>query len=116
MGLDTDDFRERLEQAREALQALSEMTDEAAKPVELDQTRVGRVSRMDAMQAQAMSLEAQRRRELQLKKIEAAFKRLDSGDFGYCVTCGEEINVERLKIELTTLLCIDCAEKGERAT
>lgn len=115
MSLDLDDFRQRLAQAREELESLSATTDEAAKPVELDQTRVGRVSRMDAMQAQAMSLSAKRRRELQIKKIDAAFQRLERDDFGYCITCGEEINVERLKIELTTLLCIDCAEKGERA-
>ena len=115
MSFDLDDFRQRLEQARVELKSLSATTDEAAKPVELDQTRVGRVSRMDAMQAQAMSLNAKHRRELQLKKIDAALQRLERGDFGYCITCGEEISVERLKIELTTLLCIDCAEKGERA-
>lgn len=114
MSIDEADFRTRLRAAREALQALSSTTAEAAKPVELDQTRVGRVSRMDAMQSQAMSLEVKRRQELQLKKLGAALKRLDDGDYGYCIRCGEEINVERLKVELTTLLCIGCAERGEQ--
>ena len=114
MSIDEADFRVRLLAAREALQALVSTTAEAAKPVELDQTRVGRVSRMDAMQNQAMSLEVKRRQELQLKKLGAALQRLDDGDYGYCIRCGEEINVDRLKVELTTLLCIDCAEQGEQ--
>ena len=114
MSIDEADFRARLLAAREALQTLASTTAEAAKPVELDQTRVGRVSRMDAMQSQAMSLEVKRRQELQLKKLGAALQRLDDGDYGYCIRCGEEINVDRLKVELTTLLCIDCAEQGEQ--
>lgn len=114
MSIDERDFRERLIEAQRALEALSATTAEAAKPVELDQTRVGRVSRMDAMQSQAMSVEAKRRQELQLKKLGAALKRLDEGDYGYCIRCGEEINVERLKVELTALLCIRCAEQGEQ--
>lgn len=114
MSIDERDFRERLIEAQRALVALSATTAEAAKPVELDQTRVGRVSRMDAMQSQAMSLEAKRRQELQLKKLGAALKRLDEGAYGYCIRCGEEINVERLKVELTALLCICCAEQGEQ--
>ncbi|MGR8947291.1 MAG: TraR/DksA family transcriptional regulator [Gammaproteobacteria bacterium] len=115
MAIDKNEFRALLTTARLELEALAETADEAAKPVELDQTRVGRVSRMDAMQAQAMSIETKRRRDLQLKKIEAALRRLDNDDFGFCISCGEEINIERLKIELTALLCIECAEKGERA-
>ena len=113
MSIDEQDFRARILAEQQALEALSATTAEAAKPVELDQTRVGRVSRMDAMQNQAMSLEAKRRQELQLQKLSAALTRLDAGDYGYCVRCGEAINVERLKVELTALLCIDCAEQGE---
>ena len=114
MGLDTDDFRERLEQAREALRALSEMTDEAAKPVELDQTRVGRVSRMDAMQAQEMSLATRRRAELQLSRIESALERIEQGTYGDCVRCGEPISDARLDFDPAVLLCIGCATDSER--
>ncbi|MEM7467514.1 MAG: TraR/DksA C4-type zinc finger protein [Pseudomonadota bacterium] len=114
MTIDYEVFKKLLIDSRIALQTISEASEDSAKPVELDQTRVGRVSRMDAMQAQAMSLETQRRRELQLKKVAAALARLESGDFGYCAQCGDEINVERLKIEPTTLLCIQCAEQREQ--
>jgi DnaK suppressor protein len=85
----------------------------AAEPVELDQTRVGRVSRMDAMQAQAMSVAANRRRHTQLVRIDAALARLDGGEFGVCVTCAEEIPERRLEIDPTILQCIACAEQAE---
>ena len=114
MTIDSADFRRRLQSAREQLQDLAATTNDAAKPVELDQTRVGRISRMDAMQAQAMSMAAQQRQETQLKKIATALKRLDDGDFGFCIHCGEEIATARLEIELTTLLCIDCANLAEK--
>ena len=114
MTIDTADFRQRLQSARAELQDLAATTNDAAKPVELDQARVGRISRMDAMQAQAMSMAAQQRQEVQLKKIASALKRLEVGDFGYCIHCGEEIATRRLEIELTTLLCIDCANLAEK--
>ena len=114
MGIDKAEFEQRITAAQAELEALSATTAAAAQPVELDQTRVGRVSRMDAMQRQAMSVEVKRRRELQLKQLDAALKRLANGDYGYCIRCGDEIGVERLKIALTTLLCIACAEQGEK--
>ncbi len=104
------------DEVRAALQAeLAELSDlqavsaEARAPVELDQTTQGRLSRMDAMQAQAMALETQRRREVRRSRIEAALKRLDADEFGDCVVCGEEIGTKRLAVDLTTPTCVDCA-------
>lgn len=77
--------------------------------MELDQTRVGRLSRMDALQGQAMAQETERRRKNELQRIEAALLRVESGDYGYCVTCGEEISAKRLALDPSTPLCIDCA-------
>ena len=47
-----------------------------SRPVELDQTKVGRLSRMDAMQSQAMAKETQRRRKNDITRIDAAIKRI----------------------------------------
>lgn len=77
--------------------------------VELDQTRVGRLSRMDALQNQAMALEAERRRRLELQRIDASLKRLEAGDYGYCVACGERIPVRRLELDPTLPTCVACA-------
>lgn len=84
---------------------------EDKKPVELDQTKVGRISRMDAMQIQQMALNASRRRQHQLVKIETAFQRIKSAEYGYCLSCDEDINIRRLLVDPTNTYCIECAEK-----
>ncbi len=80
------------------------------KPVELDQTKVGRLSRMDAMQIQQMALESSRRRQQQLLKIESTLGRIEADEYGYCLRCDEEIDVRRLLVDPTNTLCIKCAE------
>ena len=86
---------------------------EAAKTVELDQSRVGRLSRMDALQAQAMSVEVDHRRKLELQRIKRALKHIEAGDYDTCQNCGEMINPLRLKSSLTVTLCIECASEAE---
>lgn len=80
--------------------------------VELDQSRVGRLSRMDAIQVQEMALAAKRRRQAELNRIQAALKRLDDGDYGYCVSCDEPIARKRLDVDPATPTCISCAGKS----
>lgn len=104
-----------LRQQQEALLGLQETADEAAKTVELDQSSVGRLSRMDALQGQAMSRERDRRRQIELQKIAAALRRIEAGDYGDCVRCGEEIAIGRLELDPATPLCIDCASKSDEA-
>ncbi len=65
---------------------------------------------MDAMQAQAISIETNRRRELQLIRIETALKRIADDEFGDCARCGEPIELKRLEFDPALLLCIECAE------
>ena len=74
--------------------------------VKLDQTQQGRLSRMDAMQQQTMADETQRRRHVRLAQIDAALGRLDDGEYSYCVTCGEEINADRLALDPAIALCL----------
>ena len=76
----------------------------------LDQSSVGRLSRMDAMQGQQMALEALRRREMQSNKIEGALLRIESGNYGDCFKCEEEIPFPRLEADPTNTRCIKCAE------
>ncbi|MES1928358.1 TraR/DksA family transcriptional regulator [Salinisphaera dokdonensis CL-ES53] len=81
--------------------------------VELDQTRQGRLSRMDAMQAQAMSKAARNRANQALQRIAGTRKRLGSPDFGLCTDCDEPIAPARLLHDPTTLRCLDCAAARE---
>ncbi len=102
-------FAEDLSRRRAEITDLRQSSIESRDVVELDQTRVGRLSRMDALQSQAMSLESERRRQLELEKIEMTLTRLQNGNFGYCLKCDEEIQIKRLELDPTVTLCIDCA-------
>ncbi len=107
---DIDRFRQQLLALQSELRAQEESTRTESEPVELDQARVGRLSRMDALQTQQMALETSRRRQVQLQKIEGALKRIESGDFGDCFVCAEEIDLRRLEVDPTNTRCIRCAE------
>ena len=105
--------RDRLLELREQIEAAADAGADSASVVELDQSKVGRLSRMDAMQAQAMAKASGQRREAMLRNIEAALKRLDAGDYGFCRDCEEPINPKRLEFDPTVLRCIDCESKRE---
>ena len=81
--------------------------------MELDQTKVGRLSRMDAMQSQAMAQAAQRQRLETLRRVELALARLERGEYGLCVDCDEPINPKRLEVDPAAERCIGCAEAAD---
>jgi DnaK suppressor protein len=101
-----------LKQKQELLQA-DETGQQAEETVELDQSRMGRLSRLDAMQSQAMSKETGRRRRRHLVEIDAALKRIDDGEYGLCSECGEFISMGRLAANPAVRLCIACAQALE---
>lgn len=103
-------YRKTLEKRLSELEDAHASTQEDRAPVELDQTTQGRLSRMDALQVQAMALETDRRREMEIRKIEAAIQRIDDGEFGYCLSCGDEIDVKRLDNDPAVPSCISCAK------
>ena len=106
-------FRSLLLQKREELLSLEQTRNAATATVTLDQSSVGRLSRMDAMQQQAMAQDSRQRAELALRRIEAALGRCDNASYGYCLGCGEPIDQRRLEFDPVTTLCIDCAEARE---
>ena len=79
-----------------------------SKPVTLDQSSVGRLSRMDAIQMQEMALTTKHRREHMLQGIEKALLRIEKNEFGYCLRCKEEIDFKRLDIQPIVQLCVQC--------
>jgi RNA polymerase-binding transcription factor len=79
--------------------------------VTLDQQSVGRLSRMDALQQQAMANATHQRRQNERIRLQAALKRIDVDEYGYCLDCGEEINPKRLNLDLTVALCITCVKR-----
>ena len=99
-----------LDRRAELMQSSAEHEDER-KPVELDQQSVGRLSRMDALQQQAMAAETQRRRSLDLQRIGAALRRIGEGEYCYCLTCGEDMVRARLELDPAATQCVACAER-----
>ena len=107
--IDKRPVRQRLLALRADLTDIRRQSAASRQPVTLDQTSVGRVSRIDAMQLQAMAIEAERRRAIAEMRIERALERLDDGAYGECVTCGEDIAPARLELDPAVAVCIDCA-------
>jgi DnaK suppressor protein len=68
-----------------------------------------------ATQESEFSLELRTRdRERRLiKKIDDALKEIESGDYGFCESCGIEIGIRRLEARPTASLCIDCKTLDE---
>jgi len=68
-----------------------------------------------ASQESDFSLELRTRdRERKLiKKIDESLNLLDSGDYGFCETCGIEITLKRLEARPTATQCIDCKSLDE---
>lgn len=94
---------------RAELRALDDDTSNARAAVELDQSRVGRLSRMDALQGQAMAQEQQRRRRQEILRIGVALERITDGEYGWCLKCGDAVVKARLQSDPAASLCIDCA-------
>ena len=91
------------------LEQKSEAGKQAQSVVELDQQVVGRLSRMDALQNQAMAKAQQTRRDLEARRLNAALARIAEGKFGYCEDCGETIARGRLKLDPAAGKCVSCA-------
>lgn len=107
-------LRQRLVERAEALEREERETEAARAPVELDQTSVGRLSRMDAMQMQAMAQAQSRRRKMELARVRAALERFGRDEYGDCQRCGEEIEPKRLELDPATPFCLSCAAGSER--
>ena len=107
-------FHEKLLKLRAEIEAVAATGDESAAVVELDQSKVGRLSRMDAMQAQAMAQASSQRRQQMLRNITAALGRLERDEYGDCQSCDEPINPKRLEFDPAATLCVECAGKFER--
>ena len=102
----------RLRARREELLRLTAEHEEESDPVELDLARVGPLSRIDALQSQAMAAEVERRREVELDRIERALQRIEQSEYGDCVVCGQPIAPKRLELDPATPFCVSCAARS----
>ena len=91
-----------------ALDQLRTQARDSRAPVQLDQQSVGQLSRMDAMQQQAMNIANDTRRQHRHQALMASLKRIETGDYGYCHNRDDAIGAGRLSIDPAVTLCVDC--------
>lgn len=106
---DTATFRTLVRARLDELDAQDQLGQGSQSVVRLDQQSVGRLSRMDALQVQAMAKAQQVRRDAEKRQLRAALDRLDEDEYGYCEDCGEPIPPARLRLSLTATRCVSCA-------
>ena len=111
--MDIENMRQRLLKRQRELEKLQESSSESRSTVQLDQQRVGRLSRMDAMQQQAMARATEQQRLEELREIRAALNRMEQGDFGFCEDCDTEIAEKRLQLNPVARLCVNCQQARE---
>lgn len=109
-SVDQNSVRAQLEERKKELEALSEISAASRDTVALDQTSVGRVSRIDAIQQQELALATERNRVRDLARVEGALRRLADGEYGDCIVCGEPISEKRLALDPAVPTCIACAK------
>jgi DnaK suppressor protein len=102
------EYKPVLEARRASALAELRQAELSAAPVQLDQASQGRLSRMDAMQQQAMAMSHAQRLRTELRKVEAALDRLEAGTYGICCRCGEAMSPERLEADPAAPFCLQC--------
>jgi DnaK suppressor protein len=108
------DLRQALEEQR------AKITNDNKKALDnlrVEQDRGGRDSVDESNEEvdKATTLRMSDRNRKYLTKINTALERLEEGEYGYCVECGEPIPEKRLKARPVTIFCIECKEERERA-
>jgi len=101
-------YRDLLQNRLNSLMDQAASNTDARETVILDQTSVGRLSRMDAMQQQAMAKATETNRQAEIAALKLALQRLESGEYGVCEDCGEDIPLKRLELAPTARRCVAC--------
>lgn len=102
-------LREAVESELARLERSIKTSQRAARPVKLDQTSVGRLSRMDAIQNQSLTQGLEARQRQRAAVLHVALERIEDGQYGVCEGCGGDIAFERLLLFPESATCAACA-------
>ena len=86
------------------------ISEESSGIVQLDQTTIGRVSRIDAIQQQKMLQSTRQSAKTRLIRINRALTFLAQGEYGYCQNCDTTIGLPRLQAQPESTLCLNCQQ------
>lgn len=101
-----------LHRLREDLKRQIDRSHDGVQPVSLDEP-IGRLTRMDAIQQQKMTMATRRETEIRSLQVESALLRHKAGDYGFCVECEEPVGFPRLKVKPEAASCIACQSRRE---
>lgn len=105
-------FAEKLQQLKIEIEQLLSDSVDSSRPVDLGLS-IGRLSRVDALQQQAMAKANREAHQRRLVLIDAALRTLKSGRFGLCRSCEEPISLKRLEARPETPFCLECQAERE---
>lgn len=108
------DLQELLLLNKQKLEEQLEIAEAATQIVTLDQTSVGRISRMDAMQQQSMAVSTRAKATSSLREVIKALQRLADEDYGVCEKCDENIRLRRLMVQPEANYCLKCQDESDR--
>ena len=109
-----EELRADLVALRRSLEEAVEAGESASGTVALDQSAVGRLSRMDAMQVQEMAKAAVRNHKRRLVQVANALRLAEDDEYGLCRACEDPIGYPRLKARPETPLCLRCQGEIEQ--
>ena len=108
-----DELKALLQGLKQSLSSHLAQTRTDTRPVTLDQQSVGRVSRIDAIQQQQMAVASHDQASQQLKQVIQALHRIETDEYGFCLTCAEPVLFARLQAQPIAGLCLKCQSASE---
>ena len=104
---------DKLVETKAELKTLLADSSASSQTVDLDQP-IGRLSRMDALQQQAMAKANRAGHQRRITLIDAALAAMKSGCYGECRRCEEPIGFSRLQVRPESPFCLDCQKESEK--
>ena len=106
--MNIDKIKQSIENEIKDLKILSKKSKVSRNPVELDQQSIGRLTRIDAIQQQQLQIASEKNRLNRINLLNATLKRIETGNFGHCIICEEDIPLKRLLIDPIVIKCTTC--------
>jgi DnaK suppressor protein len=103
-----NEMRERLQSRAAELRDTITRIDGTTAPISPNNA-IGRLTRLDAMQATSMRRAVARDHDLELQNVERALKAIAANGYGVCRRCKEDIASARLRAKPEAFLCVACA-------
>jgi DnaK suppressor protein len=108
-----DQFKKRLETRKEELRRMVSRTEQDGRTIDEGSAQDIADKAASSYTKEFLFHLSNNDRQL-LQMVDGALSRIREGNFGECISCGEEINSKRLEAVPWTRHCIECQEKLEQ--